>query len=132
MHMQHMQFLDWSDEYSVGHEEIDRQHQELFRIVNELYAATRIHQGEKVLGGTIRSLLDYTRTHFAAEEDLMLARKCPDYAAHKAIHNALLAQVTDYDQRYRMGEVAVRGDVLPFLLGWLMDHTMTMDLQHNP
>ncbi len=124
-----MELLEWSEAYSVRNEAIDLQHRELFRIANELYGATRAHRGEMAVGGAIRSLLDYAHTHFAAEEELMRLRNCPDFAAHEAVHNALLAQVADYERSYRRGG-AVQGDVLPFLLGWLLDHTTGMDLKH--
>jgi hemerythrin len=126
-----MELFEWSEAYSIRDEAIDLQHRELFRIANELYGATRARRGEEAVGGAIRSLLDYAHSHFAAEEELMLLRKCPDLAAHKAVHNALLARVTDYERRYRRGDGAAQGDVLPFLLGWLLEHTLGMDLQHT-
>ncbi len=128
-----MPLFDWSNDYSVRNQGIDQQHQQLFHIINELYDAIEADKGATVVGNTIQSLIDYTRNHFAAEEQLMLAKGYPDYLAHKAIHDELLAQVDDFDRRYREGETAVVEDILPFLLGdWLMNHITVMDQQYAP
>jgi len=128
-----MSLFEWSNEYSVRNQGIDHQHQQLFNIINELYDAVQAEKGATVVGNTIQSLIDYTRDHFAAEEQLMQAKGYPDYVAHKAIHDALLAQVADFDLRYRNGETAVVEDILPFLLGdWLMNHITVMDQQYAP
>jgi hemerythrin len=127
-----MLLFNWSSEYSVQNQEMDRQHQGLLRIINELYAAILAEKGESVVGDTIGSLVDYARTHFAAEERLMQTQGYPDFQAHKAIHDKLLARVDDYDQRYRNGDTTVASEMLPFLLGdWLTNHIPVIDRQYG-
>jgi hemerythrin len=126
-----MLLFHWSSEYSVQNQEMDRQHQELLRIINELYAAIQAENGGSVVGDTIGSLVAYAHTHFAAEERLMEAKGYPDFQAHKAIHDKLLARVEAYDRRYRNGDATVASEMLPFLLGdWLTNHISVIDRQY--
>ena len=50
------EFITWSDRLSVGVGELDRQHQELVRLINELYDALRFGQGKEVLARTLGGL----------------------------------------------------------------------------
>jgi len=63
----------WRDEYCTGDPIIDRQHQELFRIVNKLHDAMLEGHGSDVLGSTLDELTTYTNEHFDYEESRMRA-----------------------------------------------------------
>lgn len=128
-----MNLFEWTQEYSVEHAELDRQHQRLFQIINELYAALEAGETKDSVGRTLHALIDYTRSHFAAEESLMLRNNYPGYAAHKQMHDKLLDKVTEYGLRLNLGEANLAADVLPFLIGdWLMDHITVTDKKYAP
>ena len=63
--------FDWKREYSVGIGSIDGQHQNLFAIARELYAAMGAGQGKTAVGRILDRLIHYTSVHFAHEERLM-------------------------------------------------------------
>jgi hemerythrin len=77
--------LQWTPALAVGVEEVDRQHQELFRRAERLLVAMRAGQpGEAVpLLGFLES---YVVFHFEAEERIMRERRYPDLEAHAAAH----------------------------------------------
>ena len=64
-------FVEWSDELSVGVEEIDEQHKVLVGLVNEMHEAIHQRHGSEVVQEILAKLADYTRIHFAVEESLM-------------------------------------------------------------
>ena len=63
-----MALLQWSDALSVGVVEIDRQHQKLVTMINDLNDAMRAGKGKDALGKTIAELIAYAATHFKTEE----------------------------------------------------------------
>ena len=63
--------FEWKPEYSVQIPEIDTQHQRLFVLAGELHAAMAQGKGKAVLEQSLSQLVDYTKSHFAAEEKLM-------------------------------------------------------------
>lgn len=126
-----MDLFEWDAEYSVGNAELDHQHQRLFQIINELYAALENGETQSSVERALQSLIEYTRSHFAAEEALMLQHKYPGYAGHKRMHDQLLDKVTEYGLRLNQGESDLAANVLPFLIGdWLMDHITVTDKKY--
>jgi len=128
-----MPAFEWKEFFSVGHEVMDAQHKQLFAIVNELYDGMKQAGGasEGLLASTIESLCDYTRTHFAEEEYLMLTAGYPGYSRHKQAHDFLIGKVEEFEVRVRNGEVRLAAEVLPFLVGeWLSSHIAFEDQQY--
>ncbi|WP_419799878.1 hemerythrin domain-containing protein [Terasakiella sp.] len=58
--------LVWSDEYSVGDTEIDRQHQEIFSLIDRLDDQD---MDASAMSVTFEKLDIYVREHFADEEE---------------------------------------------------------------
>jgi hemerythrin len=77
---------------SVGVPQIDAQHQELFRRVDQLLQAM-IAKDRTEAGRLIGFLREYAIVHFGAEEILMRERRFPGYEAHKAEHDAFAAEL---------------------------------------
>jgi len=124
-----MPLITWNEALSVKVEEIDAQHRRLVELVNQLHAAMSQGKGREVMGQVLAGLLEYTRTHFTAEERIMIAQAYPGYRQQKAAHEALLQQVVDLRTAYLGGEAVITMDVMRFLKTWLTDHMQGMDKQ---
>lgn len=120
--MNFMTMFEWKPEYSVGYPQIDEQHKRLFEFANELHSAMSAGKGKEILRKTLGKLISYTKAHFASEERLMQANKYPDYAAHKAAHDALTARVMNFERDFEAGRAMMSVEVLRFLNEWLMRH----------
>ncbi len=72
-------FVEWSNELSVGIEEIDFQHKVLIDLLNEIHEAIQQRQDTEVTRNIVRRLDEYTRVHFAVEESLMRILHYPEY-----------------------------------------------------
>ncbi|MCU0835873.1 MAG: bacteriohemerythrin [Chromatiaceae bacterium] len=125
-------FVEWSKDLSVGIEEIDAQHQVLVGLVNEMHDAIQERRGSAVVNDVLGKLAEYTRIHFAVEESLMRIFHYPDYEAHKAEHEALIAEVTDLQQKVAAGKTAIGFELMHFLKGWLTKHILASDMQYSP
>jgi hemerythrin len=124
--------FEWKPEYAVNIISIDAQHQNLFAIGRELYAAMSAGQGTTAIGRILSRLVHYTIVHFAHEERLMKQFHYPDFAAHKAEHDALTAQVVAFQQDFHAGRVALALQVLQFLKDWLEKHIKCSDAAFAP
>jgi len=78
-----MPFMVWNDQLSVSIEAIDTDHKQLVAILNELYDAIHAGHGREAVTEIIERLVDYTRYHFAREEELFSSTGYLDAAAHK-------------------------------------------------
>jgi hemerythrin len=122
----------WKPKYSVQIGSIDGQHQNLFRLAGELYAAMSAGQGKAALSRILDRLVQYTAAHFAHEERLMRLHDYPDMAAHCAEHQALTKQVLAFQAEFEAGRVAMTVQLLHFLKDWLQKHIAESDQKYAP
>jgi len=74
-----MPLITWNDSLTISFEEIDTQHRRWIELINELHEAMRLGKGRQVMARVLAEMLEYTRTHFAAEERIMEDRSYPGY-----------------------------------------------------
>lgn len=80
----------WTPDLAVGVPEIDKQHQEIFRAIDELMEACKAGKGREAVGDVIDFLGDYVVKHFGAEEKAMSSLGYPDYENHKKLHDGFI------------------------------------------
>lgn len=125
-------FVEWSDELSVGIEEIDAQHRVLVDLINEMHEAIHQRQGSKVVQDVLDKLVDYTRIHFAVEESLMRILNYPGYEEHKEQHEELMQHVYDLQEKVATGKTSIGFELMHFLKIWLTKHIMETDKEYTP
>jgi hemerythrin len=116
-----MPLLAWSSKYSVGVDEMDRQHRVLISMLNDLHEAMLHGKAQAMTGPLLQKLVDYTRKHFSSEE-----------AMHRIKHRDLIKQVEDYVVRHKRGDVAVNVQLMNFMRGWLITHIQQTDYEYGP
>jgi hemerythrin-like metal-binding protein len=124
--------MTWNDRYSVGIAVLDQQHIVLFRILNDLYDAMRKGQAQTVTGPLLRKLAEYTRSHFAAEEAMMLSADFPGLVEHRVKHRDLIKQVEAFAARFEKGDAMLSVDLFNFLRDWLTTHIQKEDKEYSP
>ena len=127
-----MSMLTWDEKYSVEIAEIDRQHQKLFGLLNDLYEAMQDGQATEVVGKVLDRVIDYTVYHFAYEEKLLADAGYPEDAAHRAEHAKLAEQAKDLARRLQAGQGDVPVATLKFLCDWLGRHILGTDKKYAP
>ena len=76
----------WSPDLETGNAAIDRQHQELFDMVDALVEAYASGKGRQEVEKTMEFLVGYSIKHFADEEKLQKEHGYPDHLRHRGIH----------------------------------------------
>jgi hemerythrin len=127
-----MGVFQWEEMYSVRVASFDRQHRGLFRTVHELNEALCAGCGKEVAGKILQRLIDYTASHFAAEEEVMDMADYPELRAHNAEHKALVEQVLEFQKDFEAGKPGVAVALMQFLQKWLCHHIMETDKKYGP
>jgi hemerythrin-like metal-binding protein len=122
-----MGLFAWSDAYSLEHPQIDREHQALFALAEQLHQAMLDGSGAAVLGDLLSRLINYTQVHFSHEEALMRRHHYAGMDAHVAEHRKLTAQVLELQQKYAAGRLAITVETMQFLRTWLEHHIQRSD-----
>lgn len=120
------------DEYKLGIELIDKEHERLFEIGEEVYQLlidkSIIDKYDKIVE-VIEKLRDYTREHFTHEEEIMERRGYKRLFTQKIQHNEFMLKFEEIDyeeidhnqQEYMM-------ELLNFIHDWLINHIIKQDL----
>jgi hemerythrin len=119
----------WMPTYLTGNSAVDRQHQRLFDLVNELHHGIIAGKGRESLGPALKALASYTLEHFATEEGFMRSTSYPGFPRHKAKHDQLAAQVKDLMAQYDGGALTLPGTLSKFLADWLTHHIKEEDME---
>jgi hemerythrin-like metal-binding protein len=123
--------INWSDLMSVKNGQMDADHKQLVRLINELYSAMWLDQAHTVIQTCLDSLKQYVRYHFQAEEELMAQASYPGLKAHQAVHGTFIDTVADMEKRWQEGDSEVSEQMMDLLQGWLVDHIMKVDMQYT-
>ena len=129
-----MTMFVWEQKYCLQIAEIDRQHQKLFALFNELYDAMQDGHGSEVLDKVLSSVVDYTAYHFAFEEKLLHEAGFKEEAAHRAEHARLTEQAKALAQRFKASrsDTTVAIATLKLLGDWLTRHILISDKAFAP
>jgi len=127
-----MAIFSWDDTLSVKVRQFDDQHKKLVDLINQLHDAMKVGKGKDVLGKTLKSLADYTQSHFTAEELLMRQHNYPNFEKHKKEHNQLILKVNDLQKKLQEGSTVLSQEVFVFLKEWVVTHIQVMDKEYGP
>jgi hemerythrin len=121
--------IEWTPDLAVGSPEIDRQHQELYRRINQLLEACSQGKGKEVVGQTLRFLSDYVVTHFGNEESYMIKHGYPEYTRHKALHTQFIKSLQELQEDFRREGAGITLVIKTnqIVVEWLNNHIRRVD-----
>jgi hemerythrin-like metal-binding protein len=122
-----MKYLEWDDQYSVGVDSVDYEHQNLMDMINTIYAELGDRRDIAEIEKSVGDIHAEICAHFALEERLMREAEYEEYYAHKNDHEELLDQI-----RYMMDVISVDPEKALDLLSdqladWFNGHFATFD-----
>lgn len=122
---------EFTDEYLVGIELIDSEHKELFRIVdkaNHLIKSYNEASGYDKILDILDQLREYTKEHFADEEEYMESIGYEGLEAQKRAHDAFIQKLENINiEEIDENPQEALERLLEFLLGWLINHILYTD-----
>lgn len=119
--------LKWKDEFNTGVTLMDQQHKRLVELINQLFQCMKDGGDRMLLAEVVDELVNYTVTHFRAEEDVMKKHNYPDLEAHKLVHKNFVDKVAVYAEKLKAGDRLPPAEVYGFLKDWLVSHIEKQD-----
>lgn len=130
-----MALLQWSEKMSVGIPELDADHKELIRVINQLAADANDADRLGAVRQSLFALLRYAEYHFAREEKVMTACRFHGIDEHKHEHRDFLSRIRDLNRRFDRdpeGSAQVVNEaLLRFLQDWLNHHILIEDMAYR-
>jgi len=125
-----MALIEWTSNYSVSVGEMDNQHKKLISLINSLHEAMKTGKTKDIMGGILKELIDYTRTHFSEEEKYMQKINFAELDKQKEAHAAFIKKISEAQKGFNEGK-AISIDLLNFLNKWLIEHIVNMDKKYG-
>jgi hemerythrin len=121
-----MTALTWKDEYSIGIEEIDKQHMDFVKLINRFVVLFESGAHLRLQDRILLELHKYAEYHFVSEENLMIIYKYPEITSHEQEHKVLLKTFQNKVSGLREGSVNGT-DLIKYLSNWFLQHTQEED-----
>ena len=124
--------IPWSDRYSMGVEEIDNDHKQLFQIAGKLIQTVNQNIDDSsmrfsLLREGMAYLKDYFDVHAVREEAYMRQIAFEGYFQHKRLHDEFRdIQLVKYQTILQQGQ-CTKDEILEFVgggIGWLFERTL--------
>jgi len=115
---------------SVGVEEFDYQHRQIFNVIGELnkIADSESETNAEVIDNILERLVDYSELHLMFEEEMFETYGYNDTKRHRELHDAYRNQIQrlfdDKDDR------DILPDLMQFLARWWSNHILKEDKKY--
>jgi hemerythrin len=116
-----IQFI-WSDDYTVGEEDLDNDHKQLFDLGNRIQAAK-----PSEARGYVMAMYKYASSHFTREEKHMKSIGFPETKEHTDKHEALITKLNDLSKDFTPDKIE---ELVTFLHNWLVNHVLFDDKKY--
>lgn len=123
--------ISWNSEFEVGVPDVDNQHKELIRIAalaqSLLTNNYRLDKFDEIVS-IIEELKEYTKYHFAFEEQLLNTRGYKMLFTHIMEHRQFIDKVNSFDLRKvdeDQNEYLL--DIVNFVAEWIKNHILEKD-----
>jgi hemerythrin len=127
-----MALIQWDNSFSVNVAEIDKQHQGLIGMINDLNEAMRQGKSKEVLGKIIEGLVNYAVKHFETEEKYFDQFGYINSFSHKKEHADFTKKVAEFKSGFDSGKIMLSIEVMDFLSSWLQKHIKGTDMKYGP
>ena len=127
-----MALITWNEKLSVNIAEIDKQHQKLIQMVNDLDDAMRQGKGRDLLGKILGDMIKYTSDHFTTEEKYFAQYSYPDAENHIKEHKTFVEKVLKFQREFEAKRFGLSTDIINFLCNWLNKHILGTDKKYGP
>ena len=125
--------IEWDTSFSVNNDEIDAQHRAWIRTLNTLHDSMIGDEDEdtvEIITASLEAMISYTKFHFKSEEEYMRKINFPDLADHLKLHENFIAQLDEYDNDMRNGDLVLGTRIIKTMQEWLTEHILTEDKKY--
>ena len=126
-----MEKIRWKDEYSLGLEIVDRQHQHMIEIVNKIIEQSGLSDDSELVSETLTEMINYAREHFTDEEVLMQQYGYPDIELHKKQHDYFITTTAELAISFMDNQQTTGDEIAEFLILWLLNHILKSDMKYR-
>ena len=118
---------------SVGVSAVDDDHKKMICFINELHDGILAGHKKEILASVLDHLVEYTKFHFAREEEFFLKANYLAAPTHKMEHASFVSRLSNLQSRFKSAPVAMLDlELMSYLRNWLLTHIQGSDKKYGP
>lgn len=128
-------WMPWDASYELGIPTVDEQHRHLVFLCNK-FRAELMNQSssesagwQTALSEALRETVQYTKTHFSAEEKLMQASNYPNFEYHRRCHQEFVETITHILESFKAATLQTAFEFAAYIKEWILTHIAYEDRQ---
>lgn len=117
-----MALLNWKSDYQLGNALIDRDHRQLFELINAFHYEFIQNRNRAEILRLLNALVRYCEGHFEREEKMMAEQSYPGREQHLQKHAELFETIFALQGKLEADAIRMEQETVEFLRHWLTDH----------
>jgi hemerythrin-like metal-binding protein len=126
-----MQFIEWTEQLSVGSDVLDGHHKMIIDCLNQLHPLIDATGRDDEVHAVLAKLEDFVLVHFSEEEQCMKKAGYPDWRAHKEQHDKMYEVVFGMKSDVDHGRSLNAKHLFNIIYDWLLQHIMGEDRKYE-
>ncbi len=126
-----MEPIVWTEQFSVGISEMDKQHKKLVAMINTLIDNPRATTNSMTVSDLLTKMIKYAQEHFQDEEALMSEYGYPFKDQQSEQHRSFVKKTVDFCTAVEVGVDTVPQAMLEYLKNWLVHHILEQDMKYK-
>ena len=127
----HSNYMYWTQELSVGNNDIDNDHRKLISIINDIIDLTKFKKNRKECARILSEMTDYSIRHLDREEIYMKKMRCENFNEHKLEHDKYRYKVAMYNVDFTEKNNPIPEEIIQYLKNWWKDHILKYDVGYE-
>jgi hemerythrin-like metal-binding protein len=127
-----MKKIVWDDSFSVGIEELDKQHKQIVGVINRLIDEPKEGFDPDEVAKILDELTKFAHYHFKMEEQLLAEHGYPDLQAQQDEHKEFRVELANLCMDSMKNHTIIPINVLLYLKEWWTDHILVKDMKYRP
>lgn len=124
--------LRWSDDYSIGNDQLDKQHKHWIGLYSRLEQL--MNSGSSAELGTtkaevLKEMIEYVDYHFRFEEKYMEDIGYPQVKEHWRLHKDFRNTIYSIYREYSGGGIVLNTEIMKMIKNWIVDHIIEEDMK---
>ncbi len=116
--------FEWNDAYEMGVQRLDRQHKEMFQILDEISAMAEGRESGDGAAGMVDRFINLARSHLKYEETLLSREPVADFEAVVRGNDEFLRKLEGVRKYLEKAPADALQTTIAFLKDWAIDHSL--------
>ena len=126
-----METIEWQEIYSVGNEQLDFQHKQMFKMLNAMIEYGETSVDSEVISEMLTKLTEYASIHINTEEQYMEQIAYPDLEIHKKEHRYFRLEISNLCLKAMQHDISTPQELLQLVSEWWTKHVLFFDMAYK-